>query len=158
MAGGTGGGQTKNEPSGWTVDTLRAHVESLIDERDNRYEQRFSAQQTALKDALSAAEKAVAAALMAADRAVAKAEAAAERRFESVNEFRQTLSDQTNTLLPRAEADSRFQNIIDKVESLSKSIDRREGQSRGLNMGWVILVAAVGALGVIISIAAMFLK
>ena len=39
-------------------------------------------------------KKAVNAALQSAERAVLKAETAAERRFASVNEFRQTLSDQ----------------------------------------------------------------
>jgi len=153
-----GGGQTKANPSGWSVDTIKDYVIGIIDERDRRYEQRFEAQQTALKDALQAAEKAVGAALTAADRAVAKAEAAAERRFESVNEFRATLSDQASNLLPRAEADARFLNLGDKVESLAKSIDRGEGKSVGLNAGWVILLGAIGTLGVIATIVLAFLK
>ncbi len=64
-----------------------------IDERDRQYSQRFDAQ-----------EKAVAAALAAAKEAVTKAEAAAEKRFDSVNEFRNTLKDQTATFLTRGEA------------------------------------------------------
>jgi hypothetical protein len=67
---------------GWTVETLKEHYDRVF------------AQQ----------EKAVEAALAAAEKAVSKAEDAAEKRFESVNEFRQTLSDQTATFLTRKEA------------------------------------------------------
>ena len=48
-------------------------------------------------------ERAVQAALAAAEKAVIKAETAAERRFASVNEFRQTLTDQATTFIPRNE-------------------------------------------------------
>src|SRR6185369_5329462 len=105
-------GETRSGESGWTVDTLHAFLHAVINERDVRYEQRFQAQQNALQerfeaqqksihDLLMAAEKAVAIAMASADRAVLKAEAAAEKRFEGVNEFRATLSDQAVRLMPR---------------------------------------------------------
>lgn len=81
---------------------------------------RFKAQEQAVAAALAAQEKAVAAALAAADRAVSKAELAAERRFESVNEFRQTLTDQAATFLPRREYESAHASIVEKVESVQK--------------------------------------
>lgn len=65
----------------------------IVNERDRQYGQRFDAQ-----------EKAVAAALAAAKEAVVKAEAASEKRFDSVNEFRNTLKDQTATFITRGEA------------------------------------------------------
>jgi len=74
---------------GWTLDTLRLHIERVLEERDIQYQQRFDAQ-----------EKAVIAALAAADRANTKAELAADKRFDAVNEFRQTLTDQTATFIP----------------------------------------------------------
>ena len=73
-------------------DELLKFVMKVMDERDLRYQQRFEAQSTAIKDALIAAEK-----------AVTKAEVATERRFESVNEFRQTLSDQAAKFVTRTE-------------------------------------------------------
>ena len=42
-------------------------------------------------------------ALQAAEKAVTKAELAAEKRFESVNEFRNQLKDQTGTFITRNE-------------------------------------------------------
>ncbi len=65
----------------------------IVNERDRQYGQRFDAQ-----------EKAVAAALAAAKEAVVKAETAAEKRFDSVNEFRNTLKDQAGTFITRGEA------------------------------------------------------
>ncbi len=70
-----------------------SQLKIVIDERDRQYGQRFDAQ-----------EKAVAAALAAAKEAVTKAEVAAEKRFDSVNEFRNTLKDQTGTFVTRNEA------------------------------------------------------
>lgn len=64
----------------------------LRDADVNANEQRFKAQ-----------EQAVAFALQAAEKAVTKAELAAEKRFESVNEFRNQLKDQTGTFITRNE-------------------------------------------------------
>lgn len=70
---------------GWTVATLKEHVESLLAERNVRDQQRYDAQTIALNAALLAAEKAVATAMTAAEKAVTKAEVAAEKRFECVS-------------------------------------------------------------------------
>ena len=72
----------------------------LLDERDRRYAELRAADQESLKLALNSQEKAVAAALAAADRAVSKADFATEKRFDAVNEFRATLSDQAAHLMP----------------------------------------------------------
>jgi len=82
-------------------------IVSIMDERDVRYEQRFKAMDEKTSLALTASEK-----------AVAKAEIATEKRFDSVNEFRGQLKDQAATLVPRAEADSRFRGLEEKIESL----------------------------------------
>jgi len=94
--------------------TLRDHLLALMAEKDKRDEQRFEAQEKAVRDALLAAEKAVAAALTTAKEAVAKAETATEKRFESVNEFRSALTD----------AQTRFATS-DAVHSLEDELDRR---------------------------------
>jgi len=113
---------------------LKEHIERLLSERDRQYAQRFDAQ-----------EKAVASALAAAKEAVLKAEAASDRRFESVNEFRQTLTDQAATFAPRAEVDLRF-------ASLEKDRDHSAGRGAGLNAMWGYVV---GAAGLVVAVVAL---
>lgn len=96
---------------------------------DKRYQQRFEAQ-----------TKAIDAALLAAKEAVTKAETATEKRFESVNEFRQTLSDQAGTFVSRIE-----------FNSLKERMDRGEGKSSGLSAAWGYLIGLAGAAAAIVS-------
>jgi hypothetical protein len=95
---------------GWTVDTLL----SLMNERDQRYDQRFVAQ-----------EKAVTVAIEGAKTAGLKAENAMEKRFDNTNEWRQTLNDRDIKLLPRVEYDRAHIDLEKRLEEYKKSIDDR---------------------------------
>ncbi len=64
-------------------------------------------------------------ALAAADKAVTKAEIATEKRFEGVNEFRSTLADQAARLMPREEAQIKFENMQKDISGLSREIQER---------------------------------
>jgi hypothetical protein len=86
----------------------------------------FAMHNTAMRTALEAAEKAVATALTSAEKAVAKAEVAADKRFESVNEFRQQLSDQTATFPTRNEMDTRFQALRSDTDRNQQRIGELE--------------------------------
>lgn len=110
---------------------LREHIEALMSQMDLRYQQRFDAQTKAIDAALEAAEK-----------AVSKAESANEKRFESVNEFRQTLSDQAATFINN----DQFETLRQSIAALNTRLDRIEGRSTGLNAGWVYLGGAVTLL------------
>ena len=115
---------------------------AIMNERERANNQRFDAQ-----------EKAVAAALAAAKEAVIKAELAAEKRFESVNEFRNTLKDQQQTLLPRTEADVRLKNIESRINSIEISQSTAAGKQEGINWLWSILVGLTGlAIGSLMAI------
>jgi hypothetical protein len=92
-------------------------------------------------------------ALAAADKAVTKAEIATEKRFEGVNEFRATLADQAQRLMPREEALSKFENIQKDISSLTRDIqDRRDTiEDRARNagqfrQGWVIPLVVIGLI------------
>lgn len=102
--------------------TLLAHIIALLDERDRRYTERFTAQQEALRTALDATE----------------------RRFQGVNEFRATLSDQAATFATRDQVDA----LREIVSALSARVDRAEGGRAGISTGWAVLigVVSVGAL------------
>jgi hypothetical protein len=127
---------------------LRQHFEALLAEKDKRDNQRFEASQQALTAALIAQETAVRAAMTAAEKAVTKAEAATEKRFESVNEFRKTLSDQTSTFPNRIE----LQALAERVSDLATRMDRTEGKSTGLNAGWAYLIGAASFVALVITI------
>jgi hypothetical protein len=91
-------------------DVLEARLNAqreLMDERDRRYDERFKATDERTNLALVSSEK-----------AVAKAEIATEKRFDAVNEFRGQLKDQAATLMPRAEVDTRFNALAEKIESI----------------------------------------
>ncbi len=148
-------GETEQQISGWTVDTLHSHMLRMLEEMDHRYEQRYMGQQEAITAALMAQKEVVQAALMAADRAVAKAETASEKRFEGVNEFRATLSDQAANLMPRAEAEARMSAQAEKIEAMSSRLDRSEG--KGVGMSAAIAFAA-GGIGLVIGIAGIVLS
>jgi hypothetical protein len=131
-----------DSPSGWTVETLKEHLECVISAHDRRYEQRFRDQGAAGESALNAAKE-----------AVLKAEHASEKRFEGVNEFRAALSDQQRTLMPRAEAELRMAANEAQIKTLLESRVERRGESRGAQAIWGYIVGAIGLLLAIASFA-----
>lgn len=99
----------------------------------------------------SQAEK-VGLALASADKAVLKAEAATERRFESVNEFRQTLSDQASTFVTRDQFDTLRESQAERVREIAARVDRTEGRTGGLNQGWGYLVGGIGMIVMLVNL------
>jgi len=150
-------------------DTVCPLHDGLV-ERFNTVDQKFEtvfSKLDALKDQITkqfvAQDEAVASALAASDRAVNKAEVASEKRFDSVNEFRATLADQQRTLMPRAETETLFKNIGEKIESiqtalvekisvLERSLNVGSGQKSGVKEGWGYAVGAIGLLLAIVSV------
>lgn len=129
----------------WTVESLKEHFSTVMAGNDRRYEERFIAQEKATDVALEALNK----------------------RFDSVNEFRQTLADQTATFIPRIEAIQRADNNADKITALEKRLnesvssinsrlDLNAGKSTGMNAIWGYLVGAIGLSATIISIILVF--
>lgn len=128
------------------IDHLEQELRLLIDERDRQYAQRFEAQQQALKDALQAAKEAGANALQSAKEAVIKAEEAANKRFEGVNEFRATLSDQAQTFMGKAEADARLKALEQDTAKNSARIDSMQARGEGASSLWGFIAGGVGLL------------
>jgi uncharacterized protein YdiU (UPF0061 family) len=145
----------------WNVDTLREHLISLIASNDIRYSQRFeasqsalntalTAQQTAMQTALTAQKLAVDTAQAAAEKAVTKAELSAEKRFESVNEFRATLSDQQRTLMPRSEAELLIKTLADKIDTNTANLTVIAGHKSGTKDLWGYIIGAAGFASAVI--------
>ena len=131
--------------NGWTVDTLHEHIVKLLEAKEERDSERFDAQKEQTKLALDSA-----------DRAVNKAEQAAEKRFESVNEFRETLADQQRNLMPRAESELQFKSINDKVDNIIRTSAKDTGKRTGYHEGILLIVGLVALVSTILAIAAYF--
>ena len=146
--------------------TLQEHLKALRDadrdaqtrlenERDLRYQQRWEAQNKAVETAMIAAEKAVNAALQSAERAVGKAEIATEKRFESVNEFRAQLADQSSTLLTRTEYLAGHKALEEKITGVKENQSASTGASQAVANGWKYVLAAgmflLGLAGVVLA-------
>jgi len=132
-------------PRGWTLDTLATHLTQKIDDVEIRTQERFALSKQAVDAALQASEKAISAAMAAAEKAVTKAETAAEKRFDSVNEFRAAMKDQTANFADRDQVDFR-------LAALEKKLENYAGQLAAAgNIWWVVTVIvgiAVGLVGV----------
>ena len=134
-------GETQQSVSGWTVDTLKQYID-----------QRMIDQEKAMEKAFVAQEKAVASAFEASNTAIVKSEVASEKRFESVNEFRQTLSDQAAAFLPRAEADRVTTSNAEKIQGLTDRLNRMDAQDTGSKITMGKMFAMLAAGGTILSI------
>lgn len=125
--------------AGETV-TLKEHIEAVLAAKELRDEQRYTALQTLMATELSAAEK-----------AVHKSETSIERRFEAVNEFRATLSDQAAHFVTRSELEVLRQQWRESTETLAARLDKSEGRSMGITSGWGYLIGAVTLAGTVIA-------
>jgi hypothetical protein len=90
--------------------------------------------------------------LSANEKAIAKADAANEKRFDSVNEIRGTMADQATKFISRTEVGQMVKNVEDKTMANVSRLDRIESAKSGRMEGWQLLVAALGAVGVLIGI------
>lgn len=127
--------------SGWTIETLFYHFTRIVDDLGRRIDER-----------VLAAEKAAVLALGSSEKAIAKSEQASDKRFEAVNEFRNALSDSSRNNVTRAEMESRFEALTDKIKDLGDRANRNEGNKQGLLDGWKIMVAILGVLAVLFGI------
>ena len=133
-------GETEQHVSGWTVDTLKEFVSAAITAADVRYEQRFLAQEKAVKDALTSQEKAVNAALAASEKAVFVAEQNAEKWRTNANEWRGSMNDR----------EAKFVQVPEFL-ALKERIDKSEGHGKGVSDLWGWLVAAIAIIIAVVS-------
>jgi hypothetical protein len=121
-------------------------------------ESKLDAQQAAVATSFDASEKSIAAALLAAKEAVEKANVANDKRFDSVNEFRQQLADMQNTLIPRNEADARFNSFDARIVDIKSAVDKGfTGTEIRTTVGKEMWGYAVGIVGLIAVVATTIL-
>jgi hypothetical protein len=134
-----------NTNNKWTIEALKEHYDDILKEynnvtkeRDEKINQHFESLQVAVN----------------------KAENATEKRFESVNEFRNTLTDQQRTFMPRSETEIMFKNhevlhesLTLKIDDVSKKLEKIVNMKQGGNVVWAYIISIISLIGVIISIA-----
>lgn len=130
----------------------KEYLESQIEGLRSSFSAQIIAQKEAINAALVAAKDALTAALASAEKAISKAEEATEKRFASVNEFRQTLSDQTQTFIARGEYSVQLAAIYDRLASLEKSRSEDLGKGRGVATIGALIAGGIAALAAIIAI------
>ena len=114
----------------WTLESLKKHYDAILLEREKRIDERFKS----------------------IDQAVSKAEQATERRFESVNEFRQQLGDQSRSFMPRQENENNNKSINDRIDLVTKKVDKLDNMKQGGNVVWVYIVASISIITGIVSV------
>ncbi len=151
-------------------------IDELAEAESRRVDGLFKSSEVAVNAALVAQEKAVAAALAASEKAV-KAEIAQANVNETQNEFRGTLRDQAQMLMPRTEAEnvnrelrgligvqaealaglrSRLDLGPPSLASLQRRSDENVGRASSMTAGWDYLIrAALVAVAVIAAVIAI---
>ena len=119
------------------------HFTHILDERKRQHDSDIEN----LRRQITSLEKLVDAKFMAQSEAVLTATVAMNARFESVNEFRAALSDQSRTFVTRQEL-SDIERRINKVENRLSEMDGRV-------VGWS---AGIGLVVLIISITTQFIN
>jgi hypothetical protein len=127
--------------SGWTVDTLKEHVDARLHDLRLSLDDRYGMQVKAVDDALNAQQTAVQAALLAQKEQSAKGDLADEKRFDLLNELRTGVATK-----------EQIEALESLIVALTSRVDKTEGRSGGINAGWVYLVAGLGAIATIYAI------
>jgi hypothetical protein len=113
-----------------SIAVLRERVSAL----DRLTDSRLTAQAEMVKLALDSSKE-----------AIIKAETATEKRFESVNEFRAQLSDQTHSFLPRAEGGQR-------MDAMQKEIDELRAEIGAMREGTANLAGRLAVVGAVVTV------
>jgi hypothetical protein len=120
-----------------------------------------------LQDQIDATQRATDAALLSTTKAIDKAEAAIEKRFESVNEFRAQLTDQSSTFLRRDMFDQHVREAREALQVVQTQAQTnhaqlltisstetggrdREAQARANMATWFAAVATLVAVATLI--------
>jgi len=105
--------------NGYAIEVLAAKLcafETLMNERDRRYEERDKANKEAVRSALAAAEK-----------AAEKTESALKEYKIGSNEWRDTVKDLVGRMPSRVETDRQFNSLEDDIVSLRETRSETTG-------------------------------
>jgi hypothetical protein len=136
--------------------TIKAHYDSLLTERNARYDERHKAAQNAIDAALLASKEAREAALAATKEAIIKSENSQKEvnaaTYVTISELQKNLG----MAMPRSEVQARFEAQGELITALTKSVNDIAAERRGSSSFGTTLIAlggfAVLAIGLILTI------
>lgn len=138
--------------------TLREYFDKTIEDLDKRLTQRMDSYDREFHEHIVAVVRENQLALEAADKAITKSEAAAEKRFDNVNEFRQSLSDQTATFIARREFEASNKSINDKLGLVTDRINTDDGRTNGIDKSGATFMSIAAIIVSIISVLILAFK
>lgn len=163
-------GETESSPSPWTVDSLKEHIGAVIASVYQWAGERFLAHETLHNERFTAQEKAIKLALDAVEResqerekAIEKSEGNIKDQLANVESALDRLTNQVTILMPRSEAEQRISQNTIKIDSLdarqredttiiNSRLDLTQGSSTGLDKAWGYIIGAIGLAGTVIAI------
>lgn len=105
------------------------NVKSMIEESTQRLDDLRKVEVKRIDEKIDANDEKYQIQFNDAKEAINKADQANEKRFDSVNEFRNTLADQQTKLLTRTEYESAHKALAEKIDGVTDRINRTEGAS-----------------------------
>lgn len=119
----------REKACGVAAGEVKTFYDTVLSERDARYDERFACQEKAVVVALATVNREfhehlaqvreeTRLALDSADKAISKSEAATEKRFNSVNEFRAQQADIIQTFARKDEINQRLSGLSEKIDTL----------------------------------------
>lgn len=110
-------------------DTI-TYIDQRLSDAESRCQQRFMDAELRNQQKNDSDQRAIIIAATTVDRALSKAESATEKRFESVNEFRAQLADQTATFFPRTEYETNYRGLTEKLDLIRINMDEKIEHAR----------------------------
>jgi predicted nucleic acid-binding Zn-ribbon protein len=139
--------------------SLKDHFLALLLRQREEMNQRIDAVAQRIDVANDAQRNALTLALANVEKAVHKTDEAVERRFAGVNEFRQALTDQTNTFIPRSEHSVQFRAMNERADILSARMAAMDtqlatimGKSQGVGVAGAVVYAGILAVTAVVGI------
>ncbi len=86
----------------------------------------------------------------ASEQAISKSEVMTEKRFQSVNAFREQLSDQAATFMPREVSESQIAEIRTALQVLTGRVDMAAGKTLGTTATISLIIGAITIISTII--------
>ncbi len=143
--------------------STRDYLLALLERQREEMLQRIEAVAHRIDATNEAQQNALTLALTNVEKAVHKTDEAVERRFASVNEFRQALTDQTHTFIPRSEYTVQIKALSERADVMSQrmaGVDTQLAAAAGKSQGfgtagglfYAVIIAASAIIGIFLSV------